>query len=512
MRAARALCLAAAMAAGPAEAESPLSAIDWLSRSVSTPPGTDITPKGPLPGVTLGAVPQDVSVSVLGAPAPDGLGLLPPALSGLPQNLWGLGRTEEIAARITEEEPPSLPTLRALLLTLLVAEAEAPADAEGRGLLLLARIDKLLALGAIDQADALLAKAGAGDAELFRRAFDVALLQGNEDAACAKMRATPELAPTFPARVFCLARAGDWTAAALSLRTGHALGQVTPEEEALLSRFLDVELYEGEPPLPPPERPTPLTLRLHEAIGEPLAAPGLPIAFAHADLSPRAGWKAQIEAGERLARAGVLPPGDLWALYTERQAAASGGVWARVRAAQSFEAALAGGDPAVIGPALAALWREMSAAELEPVVAALFAARLQSLVAADPAQAPLVLRLALLSEHYAHAALMAQAQNAAEAFWLALARGESAQLTPPDALARAIALAFQRPSLTDEARALIAQGRLGEALLYAMARIERGRRGDLADISEGLSVLRHLDFENAARRIALELMILERRG
>ena len=86
------------------------------------------------------------------------------------------------------------------------------------------------------------------------------------------LRATPDLAPTFPARIFCLARAGDWNAAALTLRTAQALGYVTPEEDALLQRFLEPELDDGET-LPPPDKPTPLVWRMFEAIGRVDSAP-----------------------------------------------------------------------------------------------------------------------------------------------------------------------------------------------------------------------------------------------
>ncbi len=108
---------------------------------------------------------------------------------------------------------------------------------------------------------------------------------------------SPGLAPTFPARIFCLARSGDWNAAALTLRTGQALGYITEAEEALLSRFLDPDLYEGEPPLPTPAPVTPLAWRMFEAIGEPLSTATLPMAFAHAELRPQAGWKSAGRGG-----------------------------------------------------------------------------------------------------------------------------------------------------------------------------------------------------------------------
>ena len=60
----------------------------------------------------------------------------------------------------------------------------------GRGVLLLARIDKLLDIGALDQAAGAARRGGPEEPELFRRAFDVALLTGTEDRACVTMRAT----------------------------------------------------------------------------------------------------------------------------------------------------------------------------------------------------------------------------------------------------------------------------------------------------------------------------------
>jgi hypothetical protein len=48
--------------------------------------------------------------------------------------------------------------------------------------------------------------------------------------------------------------------------------------------------------------------------------------------------------------------------------------------------------------------------------------------------------------------------------------------------------------------------------LQAMLRIESGLTGELVKVTEGLSILRKLGLEDVARRTALQLMILERRG
>ena len=46
----------------------------------------------------------------------------------------------------------------------------------------------------------------------------------------------------------------------------------------------------------------------------------------------------------------------------------------------------------------------------------------------------------------------------------------------------------------------------------AIDNIGRGVQGDLRGVTEGLSLLRLAGLESVARRTALELMILERRG
>jgi hypothetical protein len=503
----------------PVWAETPLSAIDWLSQSVAVPvvaAGDNASPRPVVPSdeapVTETALPQDVTVSVIGAPNLDGVGLLPPGVTGLPADLWGMGPAAEIAALVTQDRADALPSLRQLLVTILLAEATPPIDSTGDGQLLLSRVDKLLSLGALDQAQALLTAAESDKPALFQRAFDIALLTGTEDTRCKTLLETPALAPTFTARIFCIARSGDWPAAALSLRTGVTLGDITPADEALLSRFLDPDLYEGEPALARPDRITPLTLRLFEAIGEPLTTTNLPVAFAHADLSNQSGLKAQIEAAERLAAAGAIAPNLLLGLYTRDDPAASGGVWDRVAAFQRFDAALTGGDKGRVAAALPPAWAAMEAQRLEVTFAALFAERLAALELEGEAGA-LAYRIALLSPFAAQLAAR-ETVDGRELFLQGLARGSVAGIVPPDSTARAIAPAFvtDKPALSDAALALLDQGRMGEALLLAIDQITRGLTGELRGVTDGLALLRHVGLEDVARRTALELMLLERRG
>ena len=61
-------------------------------------------------------------------------------------------------------------------------------------------------------------------------------------------------------------------------------------------------------------------------------------------------------------------------------------------------------------------------------------------------------------------------------------------------------------------QALLDENRVGEAILSAIDRIESGVQGNLTAVTEGLSLLRAVGQEKIARRTALELMLLERRG
>lgn len=492
----------------PLRAEDPLSAIDWLSKSVAEPatPVALPVPKQAAP------VEGTITVRPIQGPGLDGIGLQPPGRSGLPRTFWGPTPAADVARLIRQERPDVLPALRTLLTTILLAELDPPPEGDGSGEVFLARVDKFLEMGALDPALALLELPDPQTAETFRRRFDVALLKGQEDDACRIMRDAPQIAPSFPARIFCLARGGDWSAAALSLRTGESLGFMTAEESALMSRFLDPELFEGEPDLPAPDPVTPLEFRLMEAIGQPLSTSGLPVAFAQADLRSNAGWKTRIEAGERLARLGSISANLLLGLYTEREQAASGGVWDRVAAIRALDQALAASDIDAVAQALPPAWTQMAAIELEVPFATLYGAELARLGLTGDAGA-LAFRVGLLSDAYETVARTRATADGIEAFLIGLAKGKVDGLAPPDQLGGAIRTAFTGAAeLPADRQHLLDEGRLGEAVLSAIDDVEQGAKGDLRRVTWALTLLREAGFETVARRTALELLLLERRG
>jgi hypothetical protein len=506
----RADAFAAAVAASvtaaalPASAEAPLSAIDWLSESVN-----ELWPQGaPDSPIVTGALAPDVSVAPLGTPDARTPGLQRATDAGLPAALWAGASAEDLGAAIGALGVPRLPGAQSLLFRLLTAEAAAPlGTARAREAFFLARVDRLLDIGAVDAALALLEAAGPDTPERLRRYFDAALLTGSEEDACTALAANPGLAPTYPARIFCLARAGDWQAAALALQSGAALGEIETDEAEVLARFLDPELFEGADPLPVPEVLTPLEFRLREAVGEGLPTAGLPRAFAAADLRPIVGWKAQLEAAERLARYGALPANRLLGAYTERTPAASGGVWDRAAAVSRLDTALSERNAAAVAEALPGAWAAARAARVEGPFAELFGEPLLALAQEGETRA-LALRIALLSPKRAEAALMiaeGAGRDAEDAFLAALAQGAIETAEPPDAQARAIAAALSEP------RPEGAAAGQGRALLAALEDLERAINGDDAALARGLSALQGVGLGADATRLAIEMRLLDRR-
>lgn len=489
-----------------AEPGPPLSAIDWLSDSVT------ISATKPAPGrvqlsepaVSDNALPEPVVVAPLGGPVSDGVGITPETL-GLPADLWQNSTMEDVKRRLAETAMPRLPAARSLLRALLVAAAPAPAGSRDGTEMFLARVDALLGLGRLDDARDLLEQSQHETPQPFRRWFDITLLTGHENRACERMRDLPQITPTYPARVFCLARTGDWRAALVTLGAAERLELLTAAEAGRLHRFLD-DLGDGAT-LEPPARPTPLDYMIYEAIGEPLRSTGLPLAFAHAELRANSGWRARLEGAERLARAGAISSERLWRIYHEREPAASGGLWDRVAAAQAFDAAMAAKDRTRVAEVLPVVWSEMQARGLGFVFVerhghALSRMGLEGAAGKIASHASYLIDVVPEEE---------QGDGPDDAFLSSLVR----RAPEPDAAispkARQVAGALAAPP-PERVTRLLEDGRKGEALLVAVDMLEDGTNGNLDALRDGLAALIAVGQPDRAARAALEFLLLEAQG
>ena len=504
-----------------AAAQAPISAIQWLDEVDSlaalappdrrtTRPGTSLLTEPP---VSDGAEVPDVVVMPLDRPADGPVGLMPKGVTGLPVELWRGSDPERVAGMLARLDLEDLPAMQALLYSLLLTEALPPMAEEQRPDMLIARVEALTELGAVDPAMALIEHAGPErHPDLFRRYFDLALLSGDEGAACARLALRPDLSPDYASRVYCLARTGDWQAAMVTYGSMVALGEFSPRIETLLQLFLEPELIEGIPPLAPSAEVTPLVFRLEEAIGQPLSTTTLPRAYAISDLRKVSGWKAELEAVERLARTGAVSEARLIGVYGERKPAASGGIWDRVAAVQAFDAAMEARDPEEIGNTITAAWAAMREVGLQVPFARLYGERLIDIpLASRPAQR-IALRVALLSPAYETAAQRMPAEGREEAFLVALARGRTEGVAAPSARARAVASGFAPGAEPiDRSFELARENRLGEAILQAMELYSRAAAGEYKDATLAFATFRSVGLEDTARRAALQMLILDRR-
>ncbi len=492
-------------------AQEPLSAIEWLndaSTATVSPLRDGVLAEPP---VAEEIETPRVQVTALDATRADAVGLLPSHATGLPASLWRRSAVADLLRHFERLSPEPLPAIQALYYTLLLAEAEAPGDVGQDAVFLSARLSALRKFGAVEPALALVEAAGPLQEHLFDQWLDLSLLSGQEDRACAALSREPHLTNSLAARIFCTARAGDWGTAALIYDSAIALGDLEPADQTLLALFLDPELAETNPPPAIPHTLSSLQFRLFEAIGTPLPTHNLPRVFANADLRGTAGWKAELEAAERLARTGALPAAQLFGLYTARKPAASGGVWDRVAAIQALDDAVNRNDTSAISRILPGTWAAMQSQRLEVTFADLFALRLEGLDLSAETE-NLVFRIKLLSSSYETAAQHLSTVDSQHRFLAELSTGQPQNAATLSALEQAIAAGFAATEAAATHKALLDSGQLGEAILSAAAQLDRSSGGGREDISGAIATLRAVGLEDTARRAAVQLLLLGARG
>ena len=491
-------------------AETPLSAIDWLDEQrlglVTEPGQNQIKPSEP--PVSSSVNRPDIEVSTLSEIQSDSVGLLPPSVTGFPLTMWHNSSTKDLVTLLGNVPVSHNPAIQSLTLRVLLAEGDAPSDSEGKFTFFAARLKKLIDYGAIDPALALVERAAPLPAPLVPLLFDLSLLSDTLQPACDQVL---QLGPSYPhddARIYCLARRGDWLTATLMLDTTSALGTISARKTALIQLFLEDEAFDTLAiQLPPSSAPTPLEFRLYEAIGEPLTAASLPRAFAVSDLSGEHGWKAQLQAAERLIEFGALGDNRFLGIYTDNEPAASGGIWDRISVIQNLDQALLDENGSAIALNLVEAWQLLGETPLAAPIARIFSARLLS-AELSGGGAQLAAKIALLSPSYETAAQIISPMSEQDAFLVSIATGNFSTFSPKSEFEKTIQDAFNDPRVPYSVNQLMSQGKLGEVILNAMIQFEKGASGDLQDLLEALSTLRLIGLEDTARRATLALVLL----
>ena len=345
----------------------------------------------------------DVRVEQLGNVSREVIGLTDADQGRFGLDLWR-GTRREVVEALLPHLPSRIrsPAMLSLARRLLLTAAEPPAGEAGETPLIALRIERLIAMGAIDEAQELLARTPASDDQrLAQASARLHLLRSDPGSACDIMRnARASYIASFWQRVLiaCQALAGQQNEALFGLSL------LREQNDTLDSTFEAlIEIITGADAAPPqPIRLTALNFALLQAAGYPITEgfgdvsdPALARAIAAGESSTA---DARLQSAHDAAAMGALDPQALRKLYAAIDFSAD-------ERANPLSAATAIGGPR----GLALLYRE---AEAQAIPAAR-AEVLRHLIVLARAQGDAVLAARLV------APLITPAAQAAELAWFA---------------------------------------------------------------------------------------------
>ena len=480
-------------------AQSPLSAIDWLSkenskfkRSISEVKNIDVKKT------------NDIQVSTLNSNEYQSIGLLPIYVTGIPSTIWRNSSFDDLEYSFKTMPTFSYSPIQELMYSLLLAEARPPLNEPSRYAFLEIRLEKLLDYGAVDPAIALIERASPVPEKMISLLFDISLLSSNNLPICEPVLQNTKNRDLQAELIYCYARKGDWLTAHLILKTEEVLGELSPQEVSLLDRYLEVDFnVDLHALLPPPETITPLEYRLYEAIGEPISAEYLPIQYSQSDLSGENGWRAQVIAAERLSSTGAIPENQILGIYTSRSSGVSGGIWERVKVVNDLDTALVARED--FEQYFQDAWKVFKQANQLTLFAKLFGLRVFD-ENISPKSKEIAANLLLLTNNFA----------ITDSYWdpsdirFGLTTGDFSKVNVSDETEKIILQIFTEPSMPFLFEQKLNQGKLGEVILNALLQFEMGIEGNLKDFSESLSTLNLIGLETTARRAALTHLVLRK--
>lgn len=494
-------------------AQAPMSAIDWLTESINNPP--EFEPPQEARPIENSVIQEVFITNPENNISPDAIGLLSPSVTGLSANLWGSMSTKEVVKELSTFPNSDIPEAKKLFRRILLAQTNPPFDVSDKGKILITRIDKLIEMGALDAAEAMASQVQRTSPELFDRAFTIAALTDRTLDVCDALKEIPSLSTDLTTRIYCLARSGDWNAAAITLSLGAGIGAIPPQREEMLMRYLDPELFEGQPDPSPPTPLNPMDFVLREAVLLPRPAGALPLSYLYRDIGLRSPLRSRIEASERLVKAGAIPANLLFTAYRTGSAASSGGVWGRSGAIQKLDKALESGDSEKINNAILEATYALGEVDLLFELAEEYGPKFAEI---DPDEnyaesANIIFNLLQLAGTPSPAWAKMVEMDEKQALANVLTSGsETAIATKANEMVHAIEAAFydEQPDTPEAFRlmTILNSGNQGQAILGALRLLVNGSEAEPKAIQTGLYILSKAGQDEAARRIALQILLL----
>jgi len=438
----------------------------------------------------------------------DAVGLIPSGVSGFPKNLWGISRLDVIQSKISNIQNSLVPAALELFYVLLLAEANPTWDSSGKGELFLARVDKLIEFGALEQANELMNRSGGKGKELDIRRFDIALLTNTEHIPCSGIRNKTIEVPSYMHQIYCFVRLGEWKNAELVFEAAKTIGDFTSQEEQIVTIFLFPELalsianQEFE-------QLTPLLFRMLKDSGFYIHDQDIKPSLAYhlKDSSPE--WKSRIESLEKLVRSNSKPFGSLLVAYNESKPSSTDGLWTRVRLIQALENAIVTQDTIEIKELFLKGYFLMEQEGLSVNYSEYFIPRIIPHIVEFGRVVPGHYSPAILFPFLPEDLGIMSPSNREENFLFSLRGGDLANAIPSTPLQQGIVSGLTETDLEDDLVVMANQGRFGEAVLDILAILQDASHTSPNEIRRALAGLTALGLEEMAREISIQILVIE---
>ncbi len=176
----------------------------------------------------------------------NGIGLISIERTKFPDDLWTNSSEKVLSEKLRNMPRLSLASTNRIFKRLLLVDASPPINSIGITNMgysfLLSRIDQLINLGALDEAEELLNFIKEPSIEFMKRKIEVATLNGRLSKTCDLAKKYPNFIGMLQFKIICLVRENDWQAAALAFTVGSSLKQFNQKEKQLLLNFLDPDI------------------------------------------------------------------------------------------------------------------------------------------------------------------------------------------------------------------------------------------------------------------------------
>ncbi len=258
----------------------------------------------------------------------NGIGLISIERTMFPDNLWSNSSEKVLAERLYQMPELSLATTNKIFKRLLTVDAQPPLNSIGIKNMgysfLISRIDKLIQIGALDEAEEILNYIKNPSINFMKRKIEVALINGRLTKTCDLAERYPNFKGMLQFKIICLVQKNDWQAAALAFTVGASLKLLNEKEENLFLNFLDPDIQTDSSHRVSIEDLSPTSFYLlygQNAIIVPNKFPHkYAYAFSRSDVSP----ELRIRSMEKLASKYIINSSTLFNLYRTTQIGGNG--------------------------------------------------------------------------------------------------------------------------------------------------------------------------------------------